>query len=117
MNVIGVEHLTLETRDPIQPTLARYGFDLGHQHIGRDDVSVAVFRASECLGLASQPPAWFGVEEQPEDAAAYYWCATPDSDDRPAGAPLHVSTTVPYLEPRYGDSWIAFVVEIPETEE
>lgn len=115
--VLGVEHMVIEDRSPTQPNVATYGFDLSTEHIGNERISVAAFRVSDCEGgLNPQPPSWFLTEEAPEGASAY-WCPTPDSDQRPEGYPLHASTLLPYLEPRYGDVWVAFIVEMPEPED
>lgn len=117
ITVLGLEHPRLEHRNDINPEVGRYGFDLSPQYVGNERISVVVFRASQCRGLSAEPPAWFGVEETPVGAQGPQWFSNlEDDDDRPEGAPLHITETFTYLEPRY-DAYVAFVVEMPEIEE
>lgn len=117
-NVLSTEYLQLEGRSGTQSDLGRYYFDLRPDLI--EDTVVFAFKVSECRGQGSSPtpPGWVGQypAEEYEEPVTPSPLIVPveDSDDRPAGLPLRVSVDLPFLDPRYGDAYVVFVLPAPE---
>ncbi len=111
----AVEYPQLVARNQNEPHIGAYSVAVRPEFLTDHIALVWPYSLWKSAGSSPTPPVVWDTEDLDEDGPVPYGFAFgDDAEDRPTGAPLLVTRPLPYLEPRYGDAWVAFIYPIPE---